>query len=190
MTDRDERTGDEGITLVELIIYGGLLVVVLTIVAGMLISSLRAESAVRTVTNVSVQAQSVADSIETGIRNSSAFRVTAPSSTQQFLVARVAGADATLSWTCMAWYYSASASGGTIRFHESATAIAAPNASTLATWTLLGQGVIPAAGSTIFTKNGDQLVIAFKALAGDEPPASIASSASRRAQTWESAPCF
>ncbi len=178
-----------GFTLVELLVYMVLLLLVLAVAGGLLSSTLVHSTTIRTVDESSTAAQLAADSIESGIRNSSDFSLTSPSGTDQMIVARVASSDATLTWSCAAWYYSAT--DGSLRMSRSGTAIAAPTTAQLASWTLLVDGVQPITGTEIFTTTaGRRLVIAFIGLAGDQPPVSITTSAFSRAGATGSVSCF
>jgi Tfp pilus assembly protein PilW len=189
MGDRGENPSETGFTLIELIVYSALLLLVMSVVGGFFISGLETATAVRTMTNASTSGQIVADSVETNIRNASDFQLTVPGGTDQFLVARTAQRGSTLSWTCIAWYYSAAGSGS-IRFKQSSTAILAPTASELSTWILLNEGIVPASGTSIFSSSGQRLTMTFKALAGDRPPVVITSSATSRAGASGSLACY
>lgn len=181
---------EEGFTLVELLVYGLVLVIVLTIVGGLLISSLSTERSVRSVTSASTTGQLAAESIVTGIRNSSGFAVSTPVPSDQMVVARVAGSGDSIDWTCTAWYYSA-AGDGSIRSTRSASAIAAPTAAQLAAWTLITEGVDSIGGSPVFAVGGtDTLAIMFHSLAGDRPPVAIESSAVSRAGAPGGTACY
>jgi hypothetical protein len=193
----DANRTDEGFTLVELLVYSLLLVVVISIAGGLLVNSLRAESTVRAVTSASTTAQQTADSVESGLRNSSAFEIQAVNSgADQMLVARVVrGSTAAITWKCAAWYFSRSL--GTVRYTEVAPAasgtatIAAPSAAALAGWTLLSDRVTPTSGTTIFSGSQPTLSIAFTTVGGaGKPPVAVSSSASSRAEVWESGTCF
>ena len=183
---------DDGFTLPELIMYGMLLTVLLAVAAGIMLSGTIAERTVRVVVGASTESQLTADSIETGIRNSSAYTVTAPTTGTQLLRARVAQGTTSTVWVCAAWYYEPTVRNGSIWYKASIneTAVAAPTAATLSSsWTLLADDVRPAAGLTIFSIASNQLVFAFKTTAGNDPPASVSSSATSRADTWEAGPC-
>ena len=185
------RDDDQGVTMIELLMYSLLLGLVISLVGSILISSMFAERTVREVISATTKAQLAADSISTGIRNSSAYDVVAVGG-DQMLRARVArgvvGSNQ-VTWKCAAWYYSATLK--TISFKESATAIAAPGSTTvLKTWTVLADGVSPSSGSTIFTDTTPTLAIAFRTAAGDDPPGSIKTSAVSRSEAWKSDICF
>lgn len=180
---------EPGFTLVELIVYMMLMVLVLAVAGGLLGSTLIQSTTVRTVDESSTAAQLAADSIESGVRNSSDFSLTSTVGDDQMIVARVASNDATLTWSCMAWYYSATE--GSLRMLRSDAAIDAPTAAQLPSWTLLVDGVQPISGSAIFsTTAGRRLVIAFNGLAGDHPPVAITTSAFGRAGATGSVSCF
>jgi hypothetical protein len=181
---------DEGFSLGELAVYGMLLGVVLTTAAGILISGTIAERTVRVVVGASTESQLAADSLETGIRNSSGYAVTVPSSGTQVLRARVAQGTTSVVWNCAAWYYTPNLSNGSIWYKTSTAAIANPTTGNISTWTMLVDDVRPASGTTIFAIGANQLSFAFETLAGTDPPASISSSATSRANVWETAPCF
>lgn len=180
---------ERGFTLVELLVYMMLMVLVLAVAGGLLSSTLMQSATVRTVDESSTAAQLAADSIESGIRNSSDFSLTSTVGDDQMIVARVASNDATLTWSCVAWYYSATE--GSLRMLRSDAAIAAPTSAQLASWALLANGVEPISGSAIFsTTAGRRLVIAFNGLAGDHPPVAITTSAFGRAGATGSVSCF
>jgi hypothetical protein len=184
-------TTDDGFTLSELAVYGLLLGLVVSTAAGILISGSVSERTVRTVVGASTESQLVADSIETGIRNASAYALTSPSTGTQLLRARVAQGTAGVQWNCAAWYYTPNMQNGSVWYKSSNTAIANPTTANINTWILLADDIKPISGSsTIFTIGANQLTFSFEAEAGNDPPASVTSSATSRTSAWESAPCF
>ena len=180
---------DDGFTLPELLVYAVVMTIVLTIVAGLIITTTMTEKTVRNVFTAATDGQVAADNVQTGIRNSSAYKLTSPTSTTQLVTARVAHGGASVVWVCAAWYYTP-ANGGSIRYHESPAAIPNPTAAQAADWTSLIDGITPSSGTKIFSTTGDQLTIAYEVNAGDDPPASIVTSAARRVDIGESLPCF
>ena len=194
--ERGNIHGDEsGLTMVELMVYSVLLVVVLVAVGQIFLSSLRTESSVRTVVDATTAAQLGASSVETGIRNSSAHRITSVTGGDQLLQARVAKGEAVLTWVCAAWYFDYSATGvSQIRYHEypeTTVAMTVPTASQVANWTLLVDGVKPSTGTSIFGGSGSSLTLAYEVVAGDgQPPASISTTAYRRAPSPGSGTCY
>ncbi|MDH6238051.1 hypothetical protein [Cryobacterium sp. CG_9.6] len=189
MADSRSDGSEAGVTLIELIVYSALLVVVSTLVVGFFLSGLTTVNRVRDVSAASNTAQVVADSVATNIRNSTDFGLSTPSGTDQFLVARTAQRGATLTWGCVAWYYSA-AGAGTIYFKQSTAAILAPTPAQLATWILVEDSVTPASGTRIFAATGQQLSMNFVSQAGAYPPVVISSSATSRAGASGNLTCF
>ena len=169
---------DDGFTLIELMVYIALSVVILLIVGGIFINSLNAERSVRGVNTSTNLGQLASQSVTNGVRNSSNIQLTAPSAGTQLLMTRSVGSAATPVWTCNAWYLS----NGEIRTKQSATAIAAPTAAQLATWTVLNpdvkaRGAIPVFALTarridlIFeSKNGTGKAVLFKTSAASRQP--------------------
>jgi Tfp pilus assembly protein PilV len=184
------QSRDSGFTLPEVIMYGLLLGIVLGVVASMMVSGQTAERTIRNVFDASTDGQLLADSLETGVRNASGYKVTAPTESTQLLSARVAQGDTSIVWNCVSWYYSPDVDGGSVWYKSSPTAINEPSSSTLPTWTRLVSGVKPASGTKIFEIAGSQLTFSYKVDADGNPPATISSSATSRAQVWSTAPCF
>jgi hypothetical protein len=180
--EQSEITHDDGISLVELLIYSALALVVLAIVGGMLINSVRTESTVRSVTEATTQGQLAAGSLENGVRNSTDFTLTTQPSGDQLLQARVASTSTPVVYRCVAWYYSISTKS--LRYRESPTTVAVPTSAQLAGWRLLVSGILPktgvAAAGPIFAGVEPQLDIDFRVTAGKDPPAAISSSTVRR----------
>lgn len=189
---------DSGFTLVELMVAALLTVVVLSVVGGIMFSSTKTENSVRTVSQATSAGQLVTNSIESGIRNSAVsvnttipFQLTTPSGSDQMVVALVVGNAAVASGRCVAWYYSASQK--TISYTSSSSAIAAPTASALASWTRLSGGVTPLSGSTtIFSLRGTQgLTLAFREDVGSNNSAIVfQSSISSRTGLTGSFACY
>lgn len=186
--NRTEREGDEGFTLIELIIASMILAVVLAIVGGMVMSMSTTSKTVRTLGSTSTSAQLATESIERGIRNSSDFLLTVPTGTDQMLVARTAQGGSTLVWVCAAWYYSAS--DGSIRYTTSSSAIPTPTSSTLSQWTLLTKNVSPVSGTTIFSGSSPTLTISFNDTSSGAGPIAITSTVVSRAGSSGTPACY
>lgn len=182
---------DRGFTLVELMVASMLFGLVMLVVSGIVVSTILTQQTVTTVTSATTDGQLVATTIDQRIRNSSEFKVTNVGTSDQLLVARVAGADATLTWSCYGWYYSA-ADGGSIRMTTTpaGTKITTPTAAQLAGWTLLLSGVSPRSGSHIFSATGTQLSVAFNATAGDNRPTAIDFTTARLTGVSEVLACY
>jgi type II secretory pathway component PulJ len=189
MTQTTDPRRDDGFTLAELLIAAMLLVLVLAVVGAMISSLSQTSKTVNSMTSTSTSAQLAAESIERGIRNSSDFLLTNPSGTDQMLVARTAQGSTTLTWTCVAWYYS-SANGGSIRYTMSPSAIAAPTPATLSQWTLLATGVAPTNGSGIFSGSTPQLTIGFNGQSTGAGNVTISSTAVSRAGSSGTPACY
>lgn len=171
MTPAELRRDDRGFTLIELLASSLLFAVIFTVIGSIFISLVRTQESVETTTQTTNVGQLAARSVDDGIRNSSGFQLTAVGA-DQLLTARTASSGTTLTWSCIAWYYAA-AGDGSIRTSTSSTAIAAPSAAQLSTWTLLIDGVEPRVGSTVFTVDGTRLAVAFDALADGQNPTAI-----------------
>jgi prepilin-type N-terminal cleavage/methylation domain-containing protein len=181
---------DDGFTLTEMLVASALFSMVVLVAAGIFIGQTRAQQQVSAVTSNTTDAQLAGTVIDTGIRNSSGFELTATGA-DQMLVARVAGSGTTLQWTCQAWYYSASA--GTIRTTATTpgTPVAVPTSSQLSTWALLVDGVLPRSGSTIFSVGGDTVTVAFNVTTGQSyQPVAISFSSSPLAGITETTTCY
>lgn len=186
-TVRDES----GLTLVELTVYGLLLMVVLGVVGGIMISALAIEQNVRASTESTTTAQLAAESIVAGVRNGTAVQVT-PVGDDQLVRTRTAGGNpGTLTWHCVGWYFSASS--GTIRSirtDSDATPIVTPTAEPT-DWTVLTRGISASdASGDIFSIISGGLRIRFNADTGQSTTLPIDSSATTRAGELESASCF
>jgi hypothetical protein len=169
-------------------VYSVILAVVIGVVASIYLSLNTTQGIVSTKVQATSQAQLAADSIETGVRNSSAYSLTAPTVSTQLLQARVATGTTSVVWKCAAWYYSTSKSS--LYYKTSATAIAAPTTATLSSWTLLATGVSPVTGATIFSSASQTVSFSFSVDTGNESAATVSSSAVQRAGLWVSSPCF
>jgi Tfp pilus assembly protein PilV len=183
-------SADHGSTLIELLIYMVLSVVVLLIVGGLLINSLSAERTVRDATQASTAGQLISKSLGQGVRNASAIWHTAPNVQPELLVVRTAGTGATASWNCQAWSFA----NGEVRTKTSTTLISTSPAS-VATWTLLGAGISPVSGVSIFPKTGRQVDLALDVKSGQGKAVRISTTLTSRQPVpvtgvEVSAPCF
>jgi prepilin-type N-terminal cleavage/methylation domain-containing protein len=181
---------EDGFTLIELLVSSLLFGLVMAAIAGVMYSTMVTQKTVTTINAGTNEAQLVATSIESRIRNSSEFRVTAHGA-DQMLVARVAGTGSTVTWKCYAWYYSA-ANGGSIRVHTSTPGVpvAAPTAPELASWTILLKGVTPRSGTTIFTATTTQLSVAFNATVDGQDPVAIDFATAKLSGVSEASTCY
>ncbi len=183
---------DEGMTLVELIVYAFLLIIVLGIVGTIFVNSMKTQAAVSSVTDALDNSQQVARSVQNGIRNSTAFKLVANGS-DQLLIARTLSNGAAATPACVAWYYSAT-TPGSVRYTKLTSVLTAPpTAAVVATWTLLDSGVSPISGTTIFTRSSATdaaLALAFKGTAGSNRPVQISTSIVSRANGTDVSSCY
>ncbi len=181
-----EDQSQGGVGLIELLVYSALLLVVLSVVGGMLVTMLTVQRNVVNEANSVTRAHLIAQSLETGIRNSTAVKLEGNGSGSQFLLARSATGSPTASFTCIAWYYSLESKS--VRYRRSSTAITFPTSTDLAGWTVLGDEVQPVSNGGIFQLVGSRLNLNFSQRS--EAPVTITTSISTRGGSWESAPCF
>lgn len=181
---------DRGFTLIELLVYMMLATVVLLIVGGILINSLKAEQLVRSSVEGAGTGQLISQSVTKGVRNASAIRLQAPDANSQLLTVRTT--DGATGWVCRAWYYGA----GEVRMTTSATAIGTPTALEALGWTRLGKNISRVSGAPIFALTGAdrQVELTLEAETRNGLPILISTSALSRqpvpATGVETAPCF
>ena len=172
---RLRRAGDDGFTLIELVVASAILVVVLLGVGGLMFSTTVTQRTVSAVSESASSAQTAADAIRTLVRNAAEFRLTAVDGTDQLLIARVAGTGATATFRCEAWYYAADEHQLRSKTWPVAGSTTLPgNAAAVSGWTLLLDGVTPRSGSTIFAPPvGGTIEVAFEVESDDrnEPTA-------------------
>ena len=167
---------DDGFTLIELLVYIVLSVVVLLIVGGIFLNSVNAERTVRGVNSATNSGQIAAQSVTNGVRNSSDIKLTAPAAGTQLLMTRSVGSAATPIWTCNAWYVGS----GEIRWKQSSTAISAPTAAELATWTVLNADIKPAGSTPVFALIARRIDLTFESKNGTSKAVLVATSAASR----------
>jgi Tfp pilus assembly protein PilW len=140
---------DDGFTLIELGVAAALGVLILVIVSGIVIGSMRTQSTVTELNEATASGSLVTSTIELGVRNASALEVAAVGS-GVLLRARTVSTDEAATWGCTAWYYSSAE--GTIRQKRSSTAIAEPaSEAAVSGWTLLAEDVEAVPGTAVFS---------------------------------------
>ncbi|TFD63602.1 type II secretion system protein [Cryobacterium ruanii] len=156
---------ESGYTLIELLVYMSFAVVVLSIVGGMLISSVETERDVRGSTEATNLGQLISRSVQSGVRNASQVSLQNIDDSQ-FLVARTAGSAASMVWSCQAWFYTPAA-GGSLYTKRTAPAsrIAVPVSGDLGSWIKLGDGV-STNGAPVFGGVNDRITVALDLDAG------------------------
>lgn len=184
---------NSGFTLIELVISSALGILLLTVAASILLSMFRTRDVSSDLSNATTVGQLISRSIEEGVRNAAPGPVPTDSAVVsdngilssvdgngQLLRARVAmgtsGGD--ITWQCMAWYYSPTA--GTITEAHSNSMINDPGGFTWSghtieptisqlgvNWTLLGEHITPADGSTlVFNSHDGEMDLNFKVTNG------------------------
>ncbi len=179
---------EAGFTLVELLVYAMLLSVALTIVGGILISTMQVQHDVRTKAEATTLGQSVVRSVQAGVRNASFVTLTDVGGAQLLLI-RTAGAGDNLEWACQAWFYSPDQRGSLyMKRAQPAAPIAAPDPGELTSWTLLANGV-SADDEAIFSAIAGRVTIDLKMVVDDHPAISIRSTAAMRLLPTTISPC-
>ena len=172
-------------------IYMLLSLIVLAVVGGVLVTGLRTQASVRTVTDATTTAQQIVSSIQSGVRNASAISVVSPPTAgSQMLIARVVGMDPTsTAATCQAWYYTPSNGGAVYTKKTSpASVIAIPGSDPPSGWSLLGVGVTPSSsGGAVFTAPAE---LTFNVAAVSQPYVSMLTTIFTPQTTTVSAPCY
>ena len=179
---------ETGVGLVELLIYVALSLVVLSAVGGVVISLVNVQNQVMTTANAAEQAQVIARSVESGVRNATAVDLQTINTSDQMLMVRTASATGTAVWSCQAWYFSNASKS--LFTKTSNAAIGAPTQQGLASWTQLASGVAPSQGQQIFLLSGTKVSLNFAEQVAKETPIVIKTSVSQRGGVRISAPCF
>jgi Tfp pilus assembly protein PilV len=198
-------TGEAGVSLIELIIASALSLLVLSLIAGLFVSTYHAQNSVRTATQAAELGQLIARSVDQGVSNATALKVQTDSVTgAQLMLARTYGMDPSVDPTqaaaagssCLAWFYSP-VSGGAIYTKRTtpAVVITMPTSTPDSSWALLGNGLevqVGAAPSALIfsTPDGTRVDLKFDVLNGSDNPVHIETTATIPNPTTESAPCF
>ncbi|TFD52049.1 hypothetical protein E3T55_07110 [Cryobacterium frigoriphilum] len=179
---------EAGFSLVELLIYMLFAVVILSIVGGMLISSLRIERDVRSASTATNMGQLISRSVQVGVRNASFVSLQDIDDTQ-LLLARTAGSATPVVWACQAWYFTPDDGGAVYTKRMSPAAlIAPPTSAALSSWIKLGDGVSPT-GTPVFGGVDGRITLALTIDAGESLPVGINSTATMRTLATRSDPC-
>ncbi|WP_156376721.1 PilW family protein [Yonghaparkia sp. Root332] len=158
--------------MIELLIYMLLAVIVLTIIAAILINSLRAENTVRTSAEATDTAQLAAQSLNRGIHNASAIEVSAPVADVAVVRTRSLDSSSEGVWQCQAWVVV----DGQLRTTRSDAAIPVPTtAAEVASWLLVAEGVAPIGTDPIFSLAADErsLAVGFTVANGSGIPVTL-----------------
>ncbi|KQV07150.1 hypothetical protein ASC63_07480 [Leifsonia sp. Root112D2] len=179
-------------SLIELMVYMGLAVIVLGVVGGFLVNSLRTGNDVRTTTAATTAAQLISSSIQTGVRNASGIHeVDEGADGSQLVVVRTATKTSTAGWRCQAWYYSAADQAVYTTITGATAPITVPSGGPKGAWTLLSDGVSPANGaSQVFQVTSYSVALSFGVATTGGSPVRIDNTAFMRTANPEGAPCF
>lgn len=187
-------TRDDGFTLVELIITVALFSIIMTVVGGVIISSIQADRTVRSVTTSTNDGQLVVNIIEETVRNATAVSVV-PDADGVSVFATV---RSTVGGTtqCAAWFYDAPTD--TFFQRRGAAAIPAPIAGSVGSeWSLIATGIVPDEDSSgtalpVLQAQGAQRLTVRFAVEAQSGPASlfITSATGRAPQANVSPQCF
>ncbi|WP_345802271.1 hypothetical protein AAIB33_04020 [Microbacterium sp. AZCO] len=164
--------GDEGVTLIELIIYFLLSSIVVLTTAAILINSFTTERNVTSTTQATSRGQSLGAIVERSVRNAVAYEI---ASDGTWIKVRT-----TLGGTmkCQGIYLNTNEA----RFSQSATALPVSPTS----WTLWTQGIKQQGTTRFFAESGERIVYTFDIstngsavrFTGDAEPRSVASGSS------------
>lgn len=185
-------THEEGVTLVELLVYVSLSILVMIVAISTITNVLRVQSRVRNVSTATSSGQAIARSVQRGISNSSSFTAGPASAAGQLLQARVASTAAAgaVTWRCQAWFFSATNSAFYVYSSPTIAAGAAPTLSgsgspTSNGWSLLASGVLlPSNTSQPFTAADPQLTLRLAVSAsGASGPVAVSTTAVRPPQS-------
>ena len=152
---------EQGFTLVELIVYLALFLIVLIVIAGILISSLKSEKVVRSAAEASSLGQLIANAVQKDARNATALNVSSPNTgiaDSQMLVMSTLKGDVAGTSVCSAWLY-VPVHGGQLFTAKSTAKISVPWVADLTStpadkavraptgWSSYGEGITPRAGA-------------------------------------------
>lgn len=148
---REPDKTDSGFTLVELLVYMFLAVIVGTIVAGILINSLRVQVQIQDSASSAQSSLLVADAVGTAVRDSLAMRSTSLADGTVVVVTRSLDPSVESTTTAgpeNALCFAFALVGDEVRYTTSSTAIAPANAAATDSWTQLLAGAEQIAPST------------------------------------------
>lgn len=166
--NRAAAPNDGGFTLIELLIYSVLSIIVLTIVAGFLINSLKTEQLVRDASAAAGDGQTAARSISTGVQQAAKVDLATPSADTYVVRAMVIDdpfAVPTGAY-CQAWYFG----DGMVRTTRSDSAIPVPTTTAdVSGWAVLASGVEPVDVNPVFSLAGRTLEFSFNIVTDGDP---------------------
>ncbi len=171
------RSDDEGVTLVELIVYLAVGALILALMAGLLVNGLKSQAQTTDRDTATGRATIITNSIQTSVRNASAVTV---SPDGKSLVAVVA--TGTTGWECRAWTVT---STGAMLYKSAAAKITVP----LTAGTALASGVAPISSTPVFAQAGSQVTVQLTVTAG-AAVVPVTSGATAQALIVGAGPCW
>ena len=189
---------EAGYSLVELLVYMSFAVVVLTLIGGMLISTLAAERTISGRTAASTAGQIIAQSINAGVCNAIALQATETAKGQLLRLDNVGNAAVAVPY-CQVWFYDPTSPGAVEyrRANRTAPPVTAPNPVQLSGdgWLLLGTGIAPGPGAAgLWAVSGtpaDTVALTLSVATDDgDPPARLTASSASRQDVSGASPCF
>lgn len=175
MTRDDARRSDDGLSLIEVIVYVLIASMILLATTAILINSWNTQRNVTNVTQATNRGQVMTSSIERAMRNAIAFDVSVDGTT--LLVHTSLGG----SLVCQGFELTA----GESRMSTSASTLAVPS-----NWPVWQSGVAPRGSSPFFAEAGSSVAYMFDITTTSAPVRFEGQAAARSASTGVSAPCW
>ncbi|SEM88626.1 PilW family protein [Cryobacterium luteum] len=198
-TPRTAPIAEQGFTLVELLIYSAFSVIILSLVGGMLVTSLSAQKTMIARSEAASAGQLISQSIHSGVRNANAIKIVSPVvGSEMLIMATVQTGDGETGESCQAWFYTA-ADGGAVYYKSAAAGelnfISPPAAGSFAGWLMLGDDISPSEASRPFFLGAgsplNEVAVSFTVGAGSKnAPILIESTTITRQSGSESSACF
>ena len=161
---------EQGMTLVELLVYMILLGLVMAIIGSLMINTVKKQAEVVRISESNNTAQSIASSIDHAVSNASSFRLRTDVNGNQLLVAKtrstLAGPDEVNQARCVGYFYDAA----TQKMHSISVPLPAAHSEnktreadvagfgSARSWSVLAIGIVPAsavAPARVFTQGAD-----------------------------------
>lgn len=174
---RRRALGEEGVTLVELILYSMITMLVLSGLTMIFINMWNAQSDVETVTHSTARGQQVGAQIERAVRNAEAVQVSDAGRTLRVHTTLGGGL------ACQAW----SVDDGTLYIDSGTGPLAASGS--WGDWAEWGRDLVNVPGTEFFAGDASGLSYAFR-FTTTGAPVDIAGEAHARSSTGGTAPCW
>jgi type II secretory pathway pseudopilin PulG len=201
---KSREFAEEGFTLIELLVYMSLATIILIIVGGFMVNSLKVERDVTRAAEATSAAQLVTTSVQAAVRNGSGARVETALNGDQMLVARTLPIGGSGAYVCRAWFYDSAAASVFTTTSTGAAPVVWPSSSPAGSWTLLGSGIKgigaatrvfePAIDATPAGRgvgpNSESVSMNFEVDAGVRAPVQIETTVHTRVEAIVGVPCF